>query len=339
MGLKRLQAFFSKYSSVVCLGLLICCALVYVGLAIMLMRGDETAATYTRQYEPTPVPMWDGYRLYSPAPSLSPRPVSNQKDDSEGLLQGKYRWKFTDAEVLTNQSYSRKDVSISWEKYEDKTSFSNIIVYYVADILVDDVSLIQTVFAKGAFNTRGVKSMETIAKANRCVLAISGDYALYHSNGVIVRNGEVYRKSKCTSDLCVLYSDGVMETYEVGTITPDEVLAGDPWQSWHFGPELLDHNGQPKTKFNTSVGGRNPRAAIGYYEPGHYCFVIVDGRQRKYSQGLNMKELSLLMYDLGCVRAYNLDGGATARMFWKDKIINSPSKDRSLHDAICISFE
>ena len=112
----------------------------------------------------------------------------------------------------------------------------------------------------------------------------------------------------------------------------------DPWQSWHFGPELLDHEGQPKKKFNTEVWGRNPRSVIGYYEPGHYCFVVVDGRQGKYSGGLDMKELSELMYTLGCVRAYNLDGGATAHMSWLDTVINSPSKERDVHDVICICF-
>ena len=115
-------------------------------------------------------------------------------------------------------------------------------------------------------------------------------------------------------------------------------MSRSPWQSWHFGPELLDHDGQPKTKFNTGVYGRNPRAVIGYYEPGHYCFVVVDGRQGKYSGGLDMKELSELMYTLGCVRAYNLDGGATAHMSWLDTVINSPSKDRKVHDVICVCF-
>ena len=85
------------------------------------------------------------------------------------------------------------------------------------------------------------------------------------------------------------------------------------------------------------MGGRNPRSVIGYYEPGHYCFVLVDGR-RKYSRGLTMKELSQLMYTLGCVRAYNLDGGATAHMTWLNSVINSPSRERLVHDVICVRF-
>ena len=35
-----------------------------------------------------------------------------------------------------------------------------------------------------------------------------------------------------------------------------------------------------------------------------------------------MADLSRLMKDLGCVRAYNLGGGTASRMVWGDKMIN-----------------
>ena len=37
------------------------------------------------------------------------------------------------------------------------------------------------------------------------------------------------------------------------------------------------------------ISGGNPRSCIGYYEPGHYCFVIVDGRQ-KQSAGVTLRD-------------------------------------------------
>ena len=222
--------------------------------------------------------------------------------------------------------------------YRDELSYSQPVTFFVADVLVQDVHSLTTAFAKGTYTAGGVKAMETIAKNNNCIVAISGDFARWHQNGLIIRNGEVFRKQKYTSDLCVLYEDGVMETYTPGAASLGEIMDRSPWQSWHFGPELLDHNGQPKAKFNTGVYGRNPRAVIGYYEPGHYCLVLVDGRQGKYSGGLNMPELSQLMYSLGCVRAYNLDGGATAHMSWGSEVVNSPSRERKVHDVICVCF-
>lgn len=90
---------------------------------------------------------------------------------------------------------------------------------------------------------------------------------------------------------------------------------------------LLDENGDTMTEFHckSSILGKHPRTAFGYYGPGHYCFVLVDGRQRPYSAGLRMEELSELMYELGCAAAYNLDGGQSATMSDGQRIINSPS--------------
>ena len=298
----------------------------------------QVPVLYRSRIDPTPCPTLPAPQLNSAPPTAEPTEKPAPTPKPEGLLGGKYAWRFTDKEVLTDHTYSNSTISISWDMYRDELNYSNPVTFYVADVLVQDITSLQTAFAKGRYDKGGTKPMADIAKSNNCIIAISGDFARWHKNGVIVRNGEVFRKLKHTSDLCVLYKNGQMETYTPGTISVQEVLDSDPWQSWHFGPELLDHEGQPKKKFNTGVWGRNPRSVIGYYEPGHYCLVIVDGRQGKYSLGLNMPELSQLMYSLGCVRAYNLDGGATAHMAWAGAVINSPSKDRAVHDVICVCF-
>ena len=93
----------------------------------------------------------------------------------------------------------------------------------------------------------------------------------------------------------------------------------------------------PKDEFNTKVAARNPRSAIGYYEPGHYCFLVVDGRQKGYSYGINMENLSRLFYELGCSVAYNLDGGATAVMANESGMLNRQTDtDRLCSDILYI---
>ncbi len=71
-----------------------------------------------------------------------------------------------------------------------------------------------------------------------------------------------------------------------------EVMENGAYQAWGFGPMLLDENGQTMTEFHSSVNVRNPRTAIGYFAPGHYCFVVVDGRSSE-SRGVTTAELSL----------------------------------------------
>ena len=93
--------------------------------------------------------------------------------------------------------------------------------------------------------------------------------------------------------------------------------------AWSFGPRLLVDGKLPE-RYNSSLTRRHPRAAIGYYEPGHYCLVAVDGRQEGYALGMTLEQLSELMLHLGCKEAYNLDGGQTAMMLFSGQPVNRP---------------
>ena len=100
------------------------------------------------------------------------------------------------------------------------------------------------------------------------------------------------------------------------------------WQAWQFGPYLINEDGTARTDFSKARNyPENPRTVLGYYEPGHYCFVVIDGRSA-HSAGLNMTDLAKLMADLGCRQAYNFDGGATSQMYWNGAILNKPCGNR-----------
>ena len=121
----------------------------------------------------------------------------------------------------------------------------------------------------------------------------------------------------------------------------DYAISHGVWQAWTFGPKLL-YNGKAVTDekvFSTmaSLSGYNPRTAVGYYEPGHYCFVAVDGRT-SVSPGLSMLKLSAFMESLGCKDAYNLDGGDTSAMYFggEPASVRSGSGTRSCSDAVAI---
>ena len=76
-----------------------------------------------------------------------------------------------------------------------------------------------------------------------------------------------------------------------------------------------DENGKVKSSYDAASGisGAHPRSAVGYFEPGHYCFIVVDGRQ-DHSHGLTISELAKVFEELGCKAAYNLDGGGSAQI-------------------------
>ncbi len=238
-------------------------------------------------------------------------------------------WKERFAEFFTEEkekhtaSYTSPNISIQITTVNDEEHGAMSFTAYVADIHVASIQNLQAGFPSGH---RTAKS-ETIAKENKAILAVNGDYYLNINNGLIVRNGVVLQESDGTADICVLYEDGTMKTYAPGEYSSEAILNQHPYQVWSFGPELLDEDGMPKEEFNTTsfIYNRNPRTAIGYYEPGHYCLVVIDGRAMGNSNGASMRALSNLMADLGCSVAYNLDGGGSSSMVFSNKVINKPS--------------
>mgnify|MGYP003295520463 CR=1 FL=1 len=175
--------------------------------------------------------------------------------------------------------------------------------------------------------------------AANAILSICGDFLTYQKSGLLIRNGEVYVSDRNYS-ICALYPDGTMETYEKDTYVIEDILAREPVHVWSFGPSLLDENGKAFEQFQLSnaIAGRHPRGAVGYYEPGHYCFVLVDGRQEGYSYGMSIQNLAKVFEELGCKVAYNLDGGRSAVMTFGQKFYNRPYLNgRNLGDVLYIA--
>lgn len=270
----------------------------------------------------------------TPAPTLAPIPAVEETNDS---LPYPF---WSEGALWIGDSYRSPTMSVDLRIVRDSETFKKRVVYYVADIHVSDVTMIRTEAYSGDFNRPRYGSVKKMADRVNALIAISGDYCGYQSGSLIIRNGEVYRSLINDSDVCLLLRSGELVTVQSSKLSLKKILELDPWQAWQFGPSLLDEDGTAKTSFPSSdVSQGNPRSCIGFVEPGHYVFVAVDGRQTA-SRGLTLKELAWLMQSLGCVRAYNLDGGASAHMYWKTDILNNPSKGgRSISDIIYVAKE
>jgi len=78
---------------------------------------------------------------------------------------------------------------------------------------------------------------------------------------------------------------------------------------------------------------RHPRTMAGIDQAGRYLlFVVVDGRQPGYSEGITLVEGAQIMKDFGCHHATNLDGGGSSIMLVERdgalQIVNRPSDGR-----------
>ena len=269
------------------------------------------------------------------APTATPTPTPS------GLCGGRYPDKFTEEPVLTDTSYQSRDLSIFLSQVHDESSFSSFVTYFVADIYVQDITLLRTAPAGQDFTSPLAGAVKQIAQKNGALFAASGDYYAHSMQALILRNGVSYNDHPATRfQSCVLFRDGTMAFYAPEELDVPALLDAGAWQGWTFGPSLLDDEGRPLHKMPSTyigVNDLNPRCMLGYYEPGHYCLVVVDGRQpsKRYSNGLTLLELSQLASDLGCTKAYNLDGGQSAQFYWQGDIFNHPTGGgRSISDII-----
>lgn len=247
-------------------------------------------------------------------------------DPSEVLTEWQLKFydKFSDEIVVTENSYQSPTVSITMEKVT--TDEKDPVTYYIADIYIASIENFQTRLASGAFKHYASEEATEAARLSGGLVTINGDYCDNYIGGFVVRNGDVYFAKQTTMDICVLYYDGSIECYGPDEYLVEDILAKEPYQVWYFGPGLIGEDGGLKETYNTGnwVGVANPRSALGYYEPGHYCFVTVDGRQEGYSRGMDIYELAQLFIDLGCTQAYNMDGGASAVMTFNYQVANHP---------------
>lgn len=206
------------------------------------------------------------------------------------------------------------------------------VTYYVADVVLGDATDLRSAFAQNAFGANITETTSDIAADNGAVFAVNGDYYGFRDTGIVIRNGVVYRDAGARDGLAV-YRDGTVAVYDETATTADELVAQGVWQTLSFGPALLEDGeviaGIEDVEVDTNVGnhsiqGDQPRTAIGVLGTNHLVFVVVDGRSPGYSAGVTMTELALIMQDLGCTTAYNLDGGGSSTMVSDGELVNDP---------------
>ena len=85
------------------------------------------------------------------------------------------------------------------------------------------------------------------------------------------------------------------------------------------------------------VNYRHPRSGICYDRAGRLYLVAIDGRYSG-SAGVTFEEFGIIMQDMGCVDALNLDGGGSTLLYANNIILNhySDSKPRPVVSAIVI---
>ena len=139
------------------------------------------------------------------------------------------------------------------------------------------------------------------------------DYAPHEGDvveviGTVVRDGQSFGIDKKNwPAICVDGSGGV----RIGEIddTTQLALSGNRWL-------VRDGGVMPMRQEEDYPTGRT---AVGLSADGRYLtFVVIDGKQPRYSEGMSMTELAELMAQNGIHNAINLDGGGSSTLAYRD---------------------
>lgn len=220
------------------------------------------------------------------------------------------------------------------------------ITYFAAEIRLSDATDLRAAFAQNQYGLNVKDTVSGMAQEHDAVFAVNGDYYGYRTDGIVLRNGVLYRDKPTGRDCLVMYKDGTVRAMREGTVSGEKLVEQGAWNVFSFGPVLVKRGkicsglDEPYKVdlLNVSISGKQPRTGIGILGKNHLLIVAVDGRSEGYSCGMTFQEFAQLFADYGCKLAYNLDGGGSVTMYQKGRILNRPSlgRERRISDVIYI---
>ena len=237
-----------------------------------------------------------------------------------------------DPDRFTENGYEDQSIRVRIETRERFGSYVDIAFVEIAD-----ASQLRTATAEGV-GSRMAHRMANMAKDSNSVIAMNGDLFIKDpkTKKFEVRMTQVVTyemKRNQTSkykDTLIIDKNGDFHLFvccegmeEYVSSHKDEIV-----NAFMFGPALVIDGEiseiERKKAYDYAPFYRNPRSAIGQTGPLSYVMVVVEGRSGD-RKGVTHAELAEIMLELGCVQAYNLDGGNSAEL-----MMIGPDPDRIL---------
>ena len=203
-------------------------------------------------------------------------------------------------------------------------------------VQIADASQLRTATYR-KYPAKSTARADVIAKREKAVLAINGDFFLNRSVGYIVRNGELLR-DKVNKDYDLLIIDDEGDMHIIPTPTKEKLAAytGTVAQTFSFGPGLII-DGEKCSEWGDAICAPNKRTQrIALCQMDHLSYLIVatEGPENRGSQGLKLTEFIDLLYALGVQQAYNMDGGSSTWVVLGGEKINANSGIRYIGDIL-----
>ncbi len=272
--------------------------------------------------------------------------------DMEGLLPAAYAETaslpidFTpgmtpNPDAYTEEGYQDDSITVTLETTEEEG-----VVWRIARVHIADASQLRTGIAGNKVTSSKTSLVSSMAAKYNAVIAISGDYFANDpaKTSFEYRMGQKIRsKANKRKDILIIDENGDFHTFVKSD--PDKMAAEIKSEemivnAFTFGPALVSEGNllTCDTQYGYNPGGKEPRMAIGQTGPLSYVLVLAEGRN-KDSEGVTHQELADFMFDLGCIEAFNLDGGNTATIVFNgDYYQTGRSSTNERPQSDCIYF-
>ncbi len=320
-----------------CLAVALCLSLAPAGLAARLITGEETPETAAPTADREP-----GRQSATPQ-------VSDQEAAELAAVDGDRGFVMLDKESSTIAPGITQEIATVRKKYNDQR-----LVYYT--MTVDTRNEYAHIYAnykdnewephsQGIYGFQEVTDQMDAAQRNH---TSDPDSPRYVENYTVVGgvNGTGF-------DMSTGQTRGilVMEGHEAQGDTNKEPFfaidtEGKPHIYWNQGgTDYETHKGEIAEAINSFVtplirnrvivasktaNEPNARTALGITEDDKVILLVTDGKQKPTSEGCDMYELAEILLDMGCVDAFNMDGGGSTTFVSRPegedtyRVINKP---------------
>ena len=230
-------------------------------------------------------------------------------------------------------------------RVEITTGDQNGVLYWIADIEIQDPSQLRTAAAEG-FDLKGAELGSVLARRMNAVLAVDGDYYCYTSNNdvhVTIRQGITFQNSllpRACQDVLLIDEDGDfhgIEDPQAGDIGT-EINGKKIINAFYFGPLLVNNGEIRKNKAPSHMDPDQLSQRVAIAQTGHLKYrVIVTGPNKRGSKAFKFEPWREFVASMDDIQvAYNLDGGDSAVLVFNFEKINDPENrnERPLSDII-----
>ncbi len=245
-------------------------------------------------------------------------------------------WNENPAPVPSKENYSTSvdESGVEITTYEDETITVNYWQErrmssncHFAEVWIAHPAPLRHLLAGSRSGSNRAPPQKLAQRAN-AVVAINADYCGYREGGIVIRQGTTYRNNPMGWDVLLIDSEGDFHIMSDWKVAKSGVLEDyDIVNTLEFGPSLIVDGEINLINLESGCKSWNhkdsPRTGIGQIGRLHYLLCCVEGRTDD-SNGIHTDELADLMYEKGCVQAYNLDGGMSTTMVLDGEAMNTP---------------